>query len=178
MSIILINLSHKITKESLEKAVLAELRSHSKAAEDTSAEAKFAEISKRCVSQVRILACFSTDDVRNNLRRVSFMVASNSTMELIAMDTLSEFFWLDHPSRKQFLSKYAFYQQWLGTLSNLSKRCLISVMFTVDYRFLINQHEERFPVVEVHEVKMENGNGAFTLNGLPVIFENGIKVGR
>ncbi|KAH8320443.1 hypothetical protein KR067_003725 [Drosophila pandora] len=178
MSIILINLSHKITKESLGKAVLDELRSHSKAAEDPSAEAKFTEIAKRCVSRVRILACFSTDDVSNSLRKVTYMVASDSTVELIAVDTLSEFFWLDHPSRKQFLSKYKFYQEWLGTLSTLSRKCLISAMFTVDYRFLINQHGERFPAVEVHTVKMEVGEGGFTLNGLPVLFENGIKVGR
>ncbi|KAH8232943.1 hypothetical protein KR026_002040 [Drosophila bipectinata] len=179
MSIILINLSHKITKESLGNAVLAELRSHSKAAEDAeepSSEEKLTEISKRCVSRVKILDCFSNDDVRSSLRKVTYMVASDSTVELIALDTLSEFFWLDHPSRKQFLSKYGFYQQWLGTLRNLCKRCLVSAMFTIDYRFLINQHGERFPATKITEVKMENRKGGFTLNGLPVYFKNGIKL--
>ncbi|XP_041447761.1 uncharacterized protein LOC111074476 [Drosophila obscura] len=164
--IVFINLSHKVNQESLEKAVRAELREW--IGEDAPSEAEQAEIAKECVSKVTFINCFSTVDVFTALREAR-------RAELICMDTLSEFYWLDFRTRRERITKYWYYKQWQTRLWQACKIKNICGMYTVDSSFLENRYRDTPLTYKVnYSVKLTKNRRKFTLNGKPISFKDNV----
>ncbi|KAI8034574.1 uncharacterized protein LOC128264340 [Drosophila gunungcola] len=176
-SVLLINLSHKISRESLTRSMTTELRSYSGggAAEESPPEEQLAEIARECVRRVRFLNCFSTEDLKTALIDARYAIINDPAVQLIALDTLSEFYWLDWPRRTKNLSRFRHYRMWQTRLEKTCKEAVVCGMYTVDSDFLDNRHGEHLP--EVHpnyHVRMQKIRGRNTLNGRPLAFNNGV----
>jgi len=177
-SVLLINLSHKITRESLTKCINTELQAFSEGVEggESPPEEELVEIAGECVGRVRFLNCFSTEDVSTALIDARYAIVNDPGVQLVALDTLGEFYWLDFPKRTQKLSMFRHYRQWQTRLERLCKEAIVCGMYTVDSAHLENRyvHGEQLPGVKInYTVRMEKIGGCLTLNGLPLAFGNG-----
>ncbi|XP_033234259.1 uncharacterized protein Xrcc2 [Drosophila pseudoobscura] len=175
-SVALISLSHKVNTESLEEAVRAELRDWTGSGlEDVPTEAEQAEISKECARKVKFINCFSTEDVINSLRQAKWSYVAGQNIELIALDTLSEFYWLDFRTKKEKLSKYRYYKQWQTRLGQACKDAFVCGMYTVDSSFLENRYGDSGLTMKInYSVKLTKNRGKHTLNGKPISFKDNV----
>ncbi|XP_070074552.1 uncharacterized protein Xrcc2 [Drosophila takahashii] len=172
-SVLLISLSHKITRESLTRCLKAELQAaeEEKPPED---EEQLARIAADCLKRVRFLNCFTADDVSTALIDARYAIVNDPGIQLIALDTLSEFYWLDFPKRTHKLSKFRHYRLWQARLEKLCQEAIVCGMYTVDEGYLENRHGEQLPAVGIsYPVRMQKILGRLTLNGLPLAFANG-----
>ncbi|XP_017046296.1 uncharacterized protein LOC108091542 [Drosophila ficusphila] len=175
-SVLLINLSHKISRESLTKSLKAELRANSEVGtegpEDSPhKEQLLAEIAGECLRRVRFFNCFCTEDVNMALVDSRFAVLQNPSVQLVALDTLSEFYWLDFAQRTEKLSRFRHYRLWQARLERLCREAIVCGMYTVDSAFLEDKYGEPLPRVQVnHHFKMQKIRGRIAVNGQPVDF--------
>ncbi|KAH8355972.1 DNA repair protein XRCC2 [Drosophila serrata] len=173
-SIYLINLSHKITRESLTKVVRAELQAFSLEGKPPAAE-ELTEIAKECVARVSFMKCFTTADVKYTLFNIPYETLRDRSVELIAIDTLSEFYWLDAAERKQNLTKYRYYRQCQMHLNRICKEALVCGMYTVDSSFLNSKYNEKIAGAKVdYNIQMSKLRGNLAMNRKSVSFSNGI----
>ncbi|KAH8283448.1 hypothetical protein KR018_002511 [Drosophila ironensis] len=173
--VLFLNLSHKINWESLIKAISAELRAHSKGAKDTVPDDQVAAIARDCVNRVSFYNCFSCDELTLAFNQAPFLLATDPEVQLVVLDTLSELYWLDGTNTSQ----YRYYRHWQARLQRLCQESIVSAIYTVDSSFLRNTRRESVPVTKLrYQVQMAAGVGGFTLNGLPVSFKNGVRMGH
>ncbi|KAH8367831.1 hypothetical protein KR084_003298 [Drosophila pseudotakahashii] len=169
-SVLLISLSHKITRESLTKCLKAELQ----AADCPPEEEQLARIAAECLGRVRFLNCFTTDDVSTALIDARYAIVNDPGIQLIALDTLSEFYWLDFPKLVHKLSMFRHYRLWQARLEKVCKEAVVCGMYTVDESYMENRRGEQLPEVGIsYAVRMQKIQGQLTLNGLPLAFGNG-----
>ncbi|XP_016986793.1 uncharacterized protein LOC108049906 [Drosophila rhopaloa] len=181
-SALLINLSHKINRESLTKSMTTELRAYSDgdgggaaAAQESPPEEQLAKIAGECVKRVRFLNCFSNEDVQTALIDARYAIINDPDVQLIALDTLSEFYWLDWPRGMQNLSRFKHYRLWQARLEKICKEAIVCGMYTVDSDFLENRHGDQVPEVRLnYHFRMQQIRGRNFLNGLPLSFSNGV----
>lgn len=174
-SVYLISLSHKITRESLAKVVRAELRAYTGGEDDPPTEEQLAEIAKECVARVSFMRCFTTADVKFTLSNIPNETLRDRSVELVAMDTLSEFYWLEAAERKQNLTKYRYYRECQMYLNRICKEALVCGMYTVDSSFVKTRYNEKIVGAKIdYNVKMSKPRGRVALNGMPVSFSNGV----
>ncbi|KAH8250879.1 hypothetical protein KR038_006275 [Drosophila bunnanda] len=171
----LINLSHKITRESLAKVVLAELQAFSGVGVEPPAAEELTEIAKECVGRVSFMKCFTNADVRYTLFNIPYQTLRDSSVELVVIDTLSEFYWLDAAEREQNMTKYRYYRQCQMHLSRICKEALICGMYTVDSSFVKSRYNENITGAKIdHNIRMSKPRGCLAMNRKPVSFSNGI----
>ncbi|KAH8338403.1 hypothetical protein KR059_002592, partial [Drosophila kikkawai] len=166
--VFLISLSHKITRESLGKVVRAELQAFSKGEGEPPAEEELTEIAKQCIGRVSFIKCSSTADVKYTLSNIPFV-------ELVAMDTLGEFYWLDAAAGNHNVTKYRYYRQYQGYLDRICKtEMMVCGMYTVDSRFVNSRYNEEIPGAKI-DYKLElRPRGRVFMNRMPLSFRNGI----
>ncbi|XP_016967017.1 uncharacterized protein LOC108035790 [Drosophila biarmipes] len=176
--VLLINLSHKINRESLTKCIKTELQAFFERTEagESLPEAELARIAAECMGRVRFLNCFSTEDVATALIDARYAVVDDPDVQLVALDTLGEFYWLDFHKRTEHLSMIQYCSEWQARLEKLCKEAIVCGMYTVNSAHLENLSEqsELLPEVKIkYPVRMEKIQGSLTLNGLPLVFGNG-----
>ncbi|KAH8253705.1 hypothetical protein KR032_006609 [Drosophila birchii] len=173
-SVYLINLSHKITRESLAKVVRAELQAFSGEGEPP-AEEELTEIARECVGRVSFMKCFTTADVKYTLANIPYETLRDRSVELVAMDTLSEFYWLDAPDRQQKLTKYRYYRQCQMHLNRICKEALVCGMYTVDSSFVETRYNEKIAGAKIdYNLKMSKSRGGLAMNRMPLSFINSV----
>ncbi|XP_017074276.1 DNA repair protein XRCC2 [Drosophila eugracilis] len=177
--VILINLSHKIKRESLIKIIKLELKAYS-VAEGTSesqTEEQLAKIAEECLGRVQFLNCFSHDDVSVALVDARYAILNDPGLQLIAVDTLSEFYWLDMYKKPELVSMFQHYQHCLMRLGKTCKEAVVCGMYTVDSNSLEDRNGEELPDLKIsHHVRMRKDEGVISMNGLPLAFSNGAHV--
>ncbi|XP_039500409.1 DNA repair protein XRCC2 [Drosophila santomea] len=177
-NVLLINLSHKINRESLVKSIKMELQAYSlgeEVAQNCSTEEQLAEIAAECVGRVRFLNCFSNDDVSTSLIDARYAIINDPGIQLVAMDTLSEFYWLDDLKLSKRMSMYRHYRLLLARLEKLCKDAIVCGMYTVESVFLDNRFGDNLPETCIkYHVRMQKIQGQILLNGLPLSFSNGL----
>lgn len=177
-SVLLINLSHKINRESLAKSIRMELKAYSVGeviAAKCPTEEQLAEIAGECMSRVRFLNCFANDDVSTSLIDARYAIINDPGIQLVAMDTLSEFYWLDEPKIAKRMSMYRHYRLLQARLEKLCKDAIVCGIYTVESAFLENRFGENLPEAGIkYHVRMQKIQNQILLNGLPLSFSNGI----
>ncbi|KAH8283966.1 hypothetical protein KR054_005858 [Drosophila jambulina] len=175
-NVYLINLSHKISRESLAKVVRAELQAFS--GEGTPPdEEELTEIAMECVGRVSFMKCFTTADVKYTLSNIPYETLRDRSVELVAMDTLCEFYWLDSADRKPSpsLTMYRYYRQCQMHLHRICQEALVCGVYTVDSKFVESRYSEKITKAKIdYNIEMSKSRGSLSLNKKPVLFSNGI----